>query len=123
MNFKLNKNADIFGTFLIGTIDVSTKKFTDRFGKFDTNIIDLNTIGTVSEKTSMEFIFTSEDEKRTYTIYDYKQTNVYDSDLEDVVQFWNSESERVLHIGGFCENSKELDEFKEWIYKELEDKK
>lgn len=55
---------------------------------------------------------------KNYSIYDYKETELYDEDLPSVEEFRSQESYN-WHIGGWGERIDENDEFIKYLNKEL----
>mgnify|MGYP003670437191 FL=1 len=66
-------------------------------------------------KVSGEYMFKEKNTKNVYTLYDWKNTILYDSDLIRPSEFWNSTEEYNFHIG--ASSDKNVKSFKRWIKK------
>jgi hypothetical protein len=54
------------------------------------------------------------------TLYDWKSTSLYDSNLIDPVDFWGGSEYFEMNLGGDDEGKKHVREFMEWIQGQLE---
>ena len=108
MKYKLNPDADINGTHLIGRIETRFAFLEKAFG---------NPLESDGYKTSGEWFFTDED-GGVFTIYDWKATDLYDKDLPSVDVFRDYPFYE-FNIGGHSQ--KNVEEFKAWV-KEQTDK-
>lgn len=96
-------SADISGTSLKGYLEMSFKDLEKAFGEPDDGD---------GEKTSCEWVFRHREQ--SFTIYDYKVTNVYHPDFLTVEQFRNLPTYR-FHIGGNADAS----DFVVWVRSQL----
>ena len=107
--FKLNNDADSCGTWLCGEVVANYSELAEVFGH--AQMAD-------GYKISGEWIFESEDGD-IVTLYDWKETCLYDSDYPSVSDFRNSCGAN-FHIGA---NSKEVaKQFTVWLTAQLESK-
>lgn len=83
----LNKDGAGY-TSLVGYIEASPAELVRLFGK------PLKSDG---YKTSGEYLFKIFD--RYITVYDWKQTNLYDERYQSPKDFWASEERVILHVG------------------------
>lgn len=90
MKFKPDTNVKITGTSLMGYFAAPYYKLEELLGP-------PNCSGD-GEKVSTEWMLSDENGK-TYTIYDYKETNLYDDDLQSVEEFRLLETYE-WHLGG-----------------------
>ena len=100
--YKLNPDADINGTHLIGRIETRYESLAKAFG---------NPLESDGYKVSGEWIFSDED-GGVFTIYDWKATDLYDKDLPSVDQFREYPAYE-FNIGGHSQ--KDLEDFKRWV--------
>jgi hypothetical protein len=100
--FKVNMSAKADGTSLRGYVQAS---YADLAGLFGSKTISDD------NKVSTEWKFTAND-GRTVTLYDYKETNLYDRGLPSVEEF-RALSSYDWHIGAIDEAT--ADEFKLWL--------
>jgi len=101
--FKVNSDADAGGTsFHSNEIKATTKQLIKTFGPDH---------GGDDFKVSHEWIF-EDDQGNVFTLYAWKDTNLYDSDYGPV----NFDSIRSWHVGS---KGKGEGEFVDWIEKKL----
>lgn len=104
--FKLNNDADSCGTHLCLEITTSYSKLVDLFGTPEASD---------EYKVSGEWLFESEN-GNIVTVYDWKETNLYDEDYPSVETFRQLPS-ATFHIGA---HSKEIaNEFLVWLNAQL----
>lgn len=89
MVFKLNLDADISGTSLRGYVVASYVELNELFGP----PID------GEYKISGQWVF-EDDDGNVFTLYDYKETDLYDSELPSVKKFRSSNNRIEFHFGG-----------------------
>jgi len=87
--FKLNNNADVNGTNLRGHIDLDFNKMAELFGQ---------PIDGDDYKVSGEWVF-SDSLGNTFTVYDWKCTNLYDSNYPSVAEF-RASGVNTYNVGG-----------------------
>lgn len=90
MVFKLSPNADVNMTSLRGYVVASYLELEELFGEPTTE---------GDYKISGEWVF-EDDEGNVFTLYDWKETELYDSELPSVMKFRNSGERVEFHIGG-----------------------
>lgn len=88
---------------LQGHIDVAPVTLIKLFGKPERSD---------SYKVSGEYIFTNYDGK-VVRLYDWKSTNLYDSDCQTPEEFWAQINAIEFHVGAV--SKKEADEFIKWL--------
>ena len=104
--FKVNPNADACGTSFKGYIEASYSRLVELFG--EPQECD-------GYKESGEWIFESENGD-VVTLYDWKQTNLYDEDYPSISEF-RSQPKAEFTIGG---NDKTVaNEFIAWLNAQL----
>jgi len=103
--FILAQNANACGTHLQDYVQLAPAALVEKFG-----------LSELSDgyKTSGEYVFESEDGE-VFTVYDWKWTNLYDSDGIPVKQFWSSWEPTQFNVGG---KSNAID-FIDWLEKEV----
>lgn len=101
-NHELNQNASACGTSLQGEIELNCQKLIALFG------VPNESDGC---KVSTEWVFESETGE-VFTLYDYKETNLYDDGLPTVEEFRALPS-YSWHIGAL--RSDDVESFKEWL--------
>lgn len=79
MSYSLSPNADRTGTCLRGYVTASYAQLRDLFGEPPAPV-------DVAGKVSTEWTFV-DDLDKVYTVYDYKETALYDSSLPSVAAF------------------------------------
>lgn len=106
MVYKRDDDSDINGTSLKGIIFARYSELEKLFGE------PLESDG---YKISGEWVFSEEDSSSVFTVYDWKNTELYNSNLPSVRAFRQSSELIEFHIGGntSCEN------FKNWIEYQL----
>jgi len=104
--FKLDQNADINGTCLIGHIQVSMPRMIKLFGepKEDDGY-----------KVSGSWTFT-DDSGNVYNVYDWKMTNLYD-DCPTTVDELRKMRKVTLNIGG--KHGDNVAYFQSWLIDQL----
>jgi hypothetical protein len=105
--YKLDQGANISMTSLKGTLKATFPQMIEKFGE-----------GLKGDyKVSMEWSFT-DDEDNVFTVYDWKSTKLYASelDLPEPEELWNSNEVYEFHVGG----RSRADGFVEWISGELD---
>lgn len=107
--FKLDQNADVNGTCLIGQVRVSMPKMIRLFG------LPKECDG---YKVSGEWVFIN-DSRDVFTVYDWKMTNLYDKCTTTVEELRNNK-DVVLNVGG-CYGAN-VSYFQEWLYRQLSKK-
>lgn len=105
--FKVNKKADVNGTYLNGYICASYDELVTLFGtpcKSD------------GYKSSGEWRFVDDNGKAAYTIYDWKSTRLYDNDqtLPTVKEFRQLKNQ-IFNIGG----RGNIEYFQYWLCRQL----
>ena len=104
--FKLNHAANASGTSLRGSIITSYAKLKTLFGEARESD---------GYKVSSEWTFEGPNGE-VVTLYDYKQTNLYDREYPSVEEF-RAQSSYDWHIGA---NTVEIaDKFEQWLEEEL----
>ncbi len=98
--YKLNNNASISGTSLKGYANFDYKHMRELFG--EPNESD-------GYKVSGEWVFEATNGD-VFTVYDWKSTNLYDSDLPSVEEF-RASGVNTFNIGGYNDAS----EFIAWL--------
>ena len=101
--FKLNNDADINGTSLAGYVMLAPSKLVATFG--EPKVGD-------EYKVSGEYSFENKD-GGVATLYDWKCTSLYDSDMWSPEEFWNCSEPMEFHIGGASGG------FEEWLLAEV----
>ena len=99
---------DMGGTSLIGKISLSPVDLVAALGVPDYGD---------EYKVSGEYAFSGPDNER-FTLYDWKATAFYDSDCIQPEQFWESDEPQTFNIGG--DSGIYLDEFKQWLQKQVQ---
>lgn len=102
--FKLNNNADVNGTSLIGHVILNYQSIVKHFGP---------PIESDEYKVSGEWVF-EDDKGNVFTLYDWKSTDLYDTGLPTVSQFRLQDSAE-FNIGGHYNNKKDAELFIRWI--------
>ena len=103
MKFKKSKTADVGGTSLKLTIPLKFKDVEKILGK---------PFYSDGYKVSGEWVLVSEDGD-VVTLYDWKETSLYDDDLPSVEEFRKSSEPIEFHVGA---HDKEVAEkFKTWL--------
>jgi len=97
------------GTSGMGNIEVKYKDLVLAFGE---------PMESDEFKVSGEWIFLEEESGEVFTIYDWKSTNLYDSDLPSVEKFRNLNHAVEFNIGGNHKGS--IERFKSLILKQIE---
>jgi hypothetical protein len=97
------------GTSLMGYIDVKYSDLVLAFGE---------PMESDGYKVSGEWIFIEEESGEVFTIYDWKSTSLYDSDLKSVEQFRALKCKMTFNIGGNHKGS--VERFKSLILKQIE---
>ena len=64
-------------------------------------------------KVSGEYMFKRKETGDVYSLYDWKNTSLYDLDLIEPSEFWNSTEEYNFHIGS--SRNRGIKSFKRWI--------
>lgn len=106
MTFRLNPEGDFNLSSLQGYILVPPAAIAEKFKKYAEG----------GDKASRYYVF--EDEQgRVFTVYDYKDTSIYDFDRPSPEEFWLNQEPIDLHIGGYSNPR----EFIEWLKSELGD--
>jgi hypothetical protein len=104
--FKLNHGARVGGTSLRGGITTSYAKLKALFGEAKESD---------GHKVSSEWVFEDEDGS-VATLYDWKQTSLYDEEYPSVDEF-RAQSSYDWHIG--AKTPEVAVRFEEWLDKEL----
>ena len=107
VNFKRDDDANIDGTSLKGYVHAKYKELESLFGK------PLDSDGF---KVSGEWGFTGEDGS-VFRVYDYKQTELYDSELPSVKKFRDSDEVMEFNVGGRYSAV----EFLSWLNEKIRD--
>jgi len=102
--YKVNENVDCNGTSLIGYVDASYADLVAALGEPVSSC-------SVDYKVTTEWLLEDENGDPV-TLYDYKQTSLYDPRLPSVEEFRTKPRHR-WHIGG--NDSLDLDGFKAWL--------
>lgn len=89
VKFKVDPNADINGTSLKGYVTANYAKLVELFGE---------SRDSDEYKVSGEWTF-SDDEGNVFTLYDWKETSLYDSSLPSVAAF-RQQDKAEFHVGG-----------------------
>jgi hypothetical protein len=97
------------GTSRMGEMQVSYKDLVLAFGE---------PMESDGYKVSGEWIFIDEDNGEVFTIYDWKSTNLYDSDAPSVETFRSLNHPVTFNIGGNHKGS--VEEFKSLILTQIE---
>ena len=88
--YRLNQDANANGTSLKGHITTTYMQLCSIFGE---------PVESDEFKVSGEWMF--EDEQgNTFTVYDWKSTSLYDSDLPSVEDFRSNQNPTTFNIGG-----------------------
>lgn len=90
MVFELSPDSNIDGTSLRGYVIASYPELEELFG---------DPLESDGYKISGEWIFEDGD-GNVFTLYDWKETELYDSELPSVMKFRNSGERVEFHIGG-----------------------
>ena len=106
MKFRLDQEASIAGSSLKGTFEAKYSDLERVFGK---------PIKADGYKVSGEWIFRS-DEGKIFTVYDWKETSLYDPSYPTVKDFRENTMPATFHVGG----QGNADEFIEAITRRLE---
>lgn len=88
--FNISENADISGTSLKGYLYATYPELKTLFG--EASLGD-------DYKVSGQWVF-EDDDGNVFTVYDYKQTELYDPELESVRRFRSSTNKTEFHVGG-----------------------
>lgn len=107
MKFKRDNDADIGGTSLKGYVHAKYKELESLFGE------PLEGDGL---KVSGEWVFVSE-QGDTFTIYDWKQTELYDNELPSIKKFRASDDVVEFNVGGRTSAV----EFLQWLNEKIRD--
>lgn len=102
MKFSHNNDADCNGTYLVGEISLSPQKLTEIFGE---------PMEGDGYKISMEWLF-EDSEGNVYTLYDWKETSLYDYGLPHPFEVANRPLVN-FHIGGH--RGTNVAEFGKWL--------
>ncbi len=102
MKFKVNMNADVCGTCLQGYVSASFASLREKFGEPS---------GSDGCKVSTEWSFESST-GQVVTLYDYKETALYDDSNPSVEDFRSLES-YAWHIG--ARSKADADAFTAWL--------
>ena len=97
------------GTSRMGYMDVRYKDLVLAFGEPEESD---------DHKVSGEWVFVEEESGEVFTIYDWKSTNLYDSEYPSVERFRNCNHEVQFNIGGNHKGS--VERFKSLILKQIE---
>tara|TARA_R110000772_G_scaffold243600_2_gene356530 strand:- start:25 stop:528 length:504 start_codon:yes stop_codon:yes gene_type:complete len=92
------------GTCLQGHVTLLPKSIVSKFG---------NPKDSDGYKVSGEYMFKRKETGDVYSLYDWKNTSLYDLDLIEPSEFWNSTKEYNFHIG--ASSNKNVKSFKKWI--------
>jgi hypothetical protein len=106
MNFKVNNDADACGTGLMDYVTAPYSKLRELLGEPGRSD---------GYKVSTEWVFESDD-GAVITLYDYKETDLYDTGLPSVEQF-RAKPQHQWHIGG--NNHIRALDFKHWLMRQL----
>lgn len=104
--YKLNNEADLCGTSLKGYINLDHHKMVALFGA--------PLAESDGYKVSTEWIF-QDYHNRVFTVYDYKETSLYDEGNPSVEE-WRNSGEQEYHVGA-RENA---DEFIDWLRQRIQ---
>jgi hypothetical protein len=99
--YKLNPYADINGTYKVATLKTTFGQLLAVFGMPEESD---------GHKSSGDWLFSS-DNGDTFTIYDWKATNLYDSSLPSVEDFRRSAEVVEFSVGGRGDAS----QFLSWV--------
>lgn len=103
--YRLIIYPDNFSTYRIESIKIAPTRLVEVFGEpFKAD----------NYKTSGEYCFIDKD-SNVFTIYDWKQTNLYDEDYPSKAFFWAYDGKIEFGIGGNEKSKSFVKEFKEWI--------
>lgn len=105
--FKLDNDASIGGTGLMGTIYLIPAHLIIRFGE---------PVDSDGYKVSGEYIFT-DDKGNVFTLYDYKATTLYGSELLRPSELWELTVPFEFHISS--KPGTDITAFKTWLVEEL----
>ena len=89
-NYKLDLTADVNGTHRVAEVDTTYAKIAKVFGP---------PIESDGYKVSGEWVFTDA-EGNVFTLYDWKSTSLYDSDLPTVYEFRRKRKPVTFNVGG-----------------------
>jgi hypothetical protein len=106
MTIKLNNDADVCGTSLIGHVNTSYAKLVKAFGE---------PIESDGYKVSGEWVF-EDDDGNVFTLYDWKSTNLYDPGYPSISEF-RARPEARFHIGG--NNKSAVLDFERWLFAQI----
>lgn len=107
LTFRLSPDADTNGTSLEGYVSVVPAKVVEVFaGGREAD----------SYKVSRSWAFESS-VGDVFTLYEYKQTSLYDTRNPSPDRFWGQRRAVLLHIGG--RDDRHIDEFKAWLAQKL----
>lgn len=97
------------GTSLMGHMKVKYKDLVLAFGE---------SMESDGHKVSGEWVFVDDESGEVFTIYDWKSTDLYDSECPSVEEFRNSNHAVEFNIGGNHKGS--VERFKSLILKQIE---
>jgi hypothetical protein len=107
--FALNQNASPIGTSLKGHIGIPPSKLVLKYGIPQT---------ADNYKVSGEYIF-EDSNGQVYTLFDYKETELYNSDYTPVETFWSSNEPYEFNIGSKSSDQTKIESFKNWLINQL----
>lgn len=105
-DYKLNYDAEVGGTHLVGHIHTNYQSLEDAFGE-PTECDEY--------KVSGEWRFKDNNSKEVFTIYDWKQTSLYDADYPTVDEFREDLTKTDFSVGGKTDATKFID----WVHSKL----
>ena len=113
--FQLNPEADIDGTYRIGSITLVPRRLVDRFGPPS----DAD-----GYKVSGQYRFVDQ-AGLVYTLYDWKRTSLFNDGLAEgeesssptPEEFWGNENPDQLQIGG--RKGCDVEAFKNWLKEQV----
>ena len=108
IKYTLVKYPSNINTYRIESIEIAPKILVEFFG---------NPLEADGYKVSGEYCFKDEN-NNIFTIYDWKETNLYDEDNPSKECFWSFDGKVEFGIGGNEKSKDTVKEFKEWIIKQ-----
>ena len=105
--YRINNNANDGGTSLAGYITCSYARLVELFGE---------PIESDGYKVSGEWIFTDTVTGDVFTVYDYKETSLYDDNYPTVAEF-RAQPSYEWHIG--AKDKQSANKFKSWLQSKI----
>ena len=110
-DYVIDFNADINGTCLVGHLDTNYKQLKKLFGEPEESD---------GCKVSGEWVFKDRTSKDVFTVYDWKQTDLYDTGYPSVDEFRDSDSNYAFSVGGHNSKKMEAEKFIAWMKTQLD---